>query len=318
MADRPHVNRTDPMHSVLRAATLLFSLVASLPALAQQPLDGTLKKIAESKQITIGFRESSTPFSYLDDNQKPVGFTIDICREIVGAIKATLGLADLDVRYVPVTAATRIVLITNGTIDMECGSTTNNAERRQQVDFTNTHFLTATRFVAKTASKLDKVADLQGRTASSTAGTNNIKYLNDINVARKLGLTILSAKDHGESFLLVETDRAAAVVLDDVLLATFVALSKNPAQYAMSSEALSPPEPYGIMLRRGDPAFKALVDDTTGRLFQSEAGRAMYDRWFTRPIPPKGVVLNMAMSPAMAKAFAMPTDSSDPAAYEAR
>src|SRR6202051_4785300 len=226
-------------------------------------LTGTLKKIKETGAITLGFRDSSIPFSYLDDNQKPIGFAIDICYKIVDAVKAELKLDKLAVELNPVTSSTRIPLLANGTIDLECGSTTNNAERLKQVWFTNTHFLTATRFVSKKSSKLNSIEDLKGQSVVSTSGTTNIKQLTETNAARNLGINIIPAKEHAESFLMVETDRAVAAVLDDILLASFVAGSKEPGAYVISSDAFSKPEPYGIMLRKDDPAFKKVADDAT-------------------------------------------------------
>ena len=237
-----------------------------------EELTGTLKKIKETGTITIGYRDSSIPFSYLDDNQKPIGFAIDICCRIVDAVKKELKLDKLEVEFNPVTSSTRIPLLANGTIDLECGSTTNNADRLKQVAFTNTHFLTATRFVSKKSSKLNSIDDLKGKSVASTSGTTNIKQLTEANAARNLGINIIPAKEHAELFLMVETDRAVAAVLDDILLASFVAGSKDPDAYVISKDAFSKPEPYGIMLRKDDPAFKKVVDDATAALYQS-AGR---------------------------------------------
>lgn len=292
----------------------LTALTASASARAEE-LTGTLKKIKDSGAITIGYRDSSVPFSYLDGDQKPVGYAYEICRKVADAVKAHLKLDKLEVKLNPVTSATRIPLIANGTIDLECGSTTNNAERQKQASFTNTHFLTATRYVAKKDKKLDKIEDLKGRTVVSTSGTTNIKMINEANTARSLGLTILPAKDHAEAFLMVETGRADAFVMDDVLLASLAASSKTPDAYAISSEALSKPEPYGIMLRKDDAPFKAVVDAATSALYKSPEGKALYDKWFTQPIPPRGINLKLPMSEAMVKQFASPSDSPDPAAY---
>ena len=294
---------------------LLAGLAASAGTASAQDLTGTLKKIKETGQITLGYRDSSVPFSYLDNNQKPVGFAMDICYKIVDAVKADLKLDKLEVKLNPVTSATRIPLIANGTIDLECGSTTNNADRQKQAAFTNTHFLTATRYVAKKEKGLDKTDDLKGRTVVSTSGTTNIRQINEINTARGLGMRILPAKDHAEAFLMMETGRADAFVMDDVLLAALVAGSKTPEAYAISSEAQSRPEPYGIMLRRDDAPFKAVVDAATAALYKSPEGRALYEKWFTQPIPPRGINLKLPMSEPMQKAFANPSDSADPAAY---
>ena len=282
-----------------------------------EELTGTLKKIKETGAITIGFRDSSIPFSYLDDNQKPIGFAIDICYRIVDAVKKELKLDKLEVQFNPVTSSTRIPLLANGTIDLECGSTTNNADRLKQVSFTNTHFLTATRFVSKKSSKIGSIDDLKGKSVVSTSGTTNIEQLTEANAARNLGLNIIPAKEHAESFLMVETDRAVAVVLDDILLASFVAGSKDPDAYVISGDAFSKPEPYGIMLRKDDPAFKKVADAATAALYQSADGQKLYDKWFMQKIPPKGLNLNAPMGVELKREFAVPSDSPDPDSYKA-
>jgi glutamate/aspartate transport system substrate-binding protein len=299
-------------------AVVLLALPAGAwlaePAGAQE-LTGTLKKVKELGEITIGFRETSIPFSYLDDKQQPIGFTMDLCAKVVDAVKAELKLAKLEVKLMPVTAATRIPLMTNGTIDLECGSTTNNAERQRQVTFSNAHYLTASRYLTKVAAGIKTVDDLKGKTVVSTAGSTNLKQTIEVNAQRRLGLTILTAKDHAEAFLTLDTDRAVAFVMDDVILASYAAVAKNPAAYALSADAISLPEPYGIMLRKDDPAFKKLVDTTTRAVFTAPDFPALYAKWFLQPIPPKGINLNLAMTPAIRKAFANPIDSPDPAAY---
>src|SRR3974377_400289 len=199
-----------------RIAGLALGAAFCMGQAGAQERTGTLKNIKETGAITLGFRDSSIPFSYLDDNQKPVGFAMDICNKVVDAVKKELKLDKLEVKLNPVTSATRIPLMANGTIDLECGSTTNNAERQKQVAFTNTHFLTASRFVSKKANKLDMIDDLKGKSVVSTAGTTNIKQLTEANAARNLGITIIPAKDHAEAFLMVETDRAAAFALDAI------------------------------------------------------------------------------------------------------
>jgi glutamate/aspartate transport system substrate-binding protein len=296
----------------LALAAILFSGEGST-----EELTGTLKKVKETGVITIGYRDSSIPFSYLDDNQKPIGFAIDICSKIVDAVKSELKLDKLAVEFNSVTSSTRIPLLANGTIDLECGSTTNNAERQKQVWFTNTHFLTATRFVAKKSSNINSIDDLKGKTVVSSAGTTNIKQLTETNAARNLNINIVPAKEHAESFLMVETDRAAAVVLDDVLLASFVAGSKDPDAYMMSKDAFSKPEPYGIMLRKDDPAFKKVVDAATAALFTGGEGQKLYDKWFMQKIPPKGLNLNTPISPELKAEFAKPSDSPEPDSYKA-
>jgi glutamate/aspartate transport system substrate-binding protein len=301
----------------LRILGLAFVGLIGASSAAAEELTGTLKTIKETGAITLGYRDASIPFSYLDDDHKPIGFAIDICLKIVDAVKAELRLDKLDVKFNPVTSATRIPLLANGTYDLECGSTTNNAERQKLVAFTNTHFLTASRFVSKKASNLNSIDDLKGKTVVSTAGTTNLKQLTEVNAARNLGVAIVPAKDYAEAFLMVETDRAAALVMDDVLIAGFVAGSKDPTAYAISSDAFSRPEPYGIMLRRDDPAFKKIVDAATAAVYMSGEGQKLYDKWFMSKIPPKGLNLNTPIGPELKLEFAKPSDSPDPDSYKA-
>jgi glutamate/aspartate transport system substrate-binding protein len=282
-----------------------------------EELSGTLRKIRETGTIALGFRDSSIPFSYLDDNQKPVGYAMDICYAVVDAVKKQLKLDKLAIELVPVSSSTRIPLLANGTIDLECGSTTNNPERQRQVAFSNTHFLTATRFISKKSNKLNSIGDLKGKPVVATSGTSNIKQLIETNAARNLGINVIHAKDHAEAFLMVENDRAVAFVMDDILLAAFAVGSKDPGAYVISSDAFSKPEPCGIMLRKDDPAFKKVVDDATAALYQSAEGPKLYDKWFMQKIPPKGLDLNVPMGAELKHEFARPSDSSDPDAYKA-
>ena len=301
----------------LRITGLALAAVLYATAADADELAGTLKKIKETGVINIGYRDSSIPFSYLDDNQKPVGFAIDICMKIVDTVKKELKLDKLTVEFNPVTSSGRIPLLANGTVDLECGSTTNNPDRLKQVAFTNTHFLTATRFISKKSSHLNSIDDLKGKTVASTSGTTNIRQLTEANAARNLGINIVPAKEHAESFLMVETDRAVAAVLDDILLASFAAGAKDPDAYVISSDAFSKPEPYGIMLRKDDPAFKKVADDATAALYRSAEGQKLYEKWFLQKIPPKGLNLNVLMGAELRKAFAKPTDSPDPDSYKA-
>jgi glutamate/aspartate transport system substrate-binding protein len=301
----------------LRMMGLALAATLCVGQAGAQELTGTLKKIKETGSITIGYRDSSIPFSYLDDNQKPIGFAIDICLRIVDAVKKELKLDKLAVEFNPLTSSSRIPLLANGTIDLECGSTTNNADRLKQVAFTNTHFLTATRFVSKKSSNLHSIDDLKGKSVASTSGTTNIRQLTEANAARSLGINIIPAKEHAESFLLVETDRAVAAVLDDILLASFVAGSKDPGAYVISKDAFSKPEPYGIMMRKDDPDFKKVADAATAALYQSADGQKLYDKWFMQKIPPKGLNLNAPISAELKQGFAKPSDSPDPDSYKA-
>src|SRR3989475_4394349 len=296
------------MMPVVAAASL-----AATPALAAE-LTGTLKKIKDTGAITLGHRESSVPFSYYDDKQQVVGYAIDLCYRIVDAVKKELKLDSIEVKLNPVTSATRIPLMANGTVDLECGSTTNNLERQKQVAFTITHFVTANRFVSKKSANVKAVDDLKGKIIVSTSGTTNIKQITEIGAQKGLNLNILAAKDHAEAFLMVETGRAAAFVMDDILLYSLVAGSKAPQDYVISADALSV-EPYGIMLRREDPAFKKVVDESMIATYRRGAINAIYDKWFLKPIPPKGINLNVPMSDSFKKVIASPTDSGDPAVY---
>ena len=276
----------------LSLAVLVAAFVA-VPALAQD--SPTLKKIKDSGTITIGHRDSSMPFSYYDDKQQVVGYALDICMKVVDAIKAELKMPNLQVKLNPVTSATRIPLIANGTIDLECGSTTNNLDRQKQVGFTNTYFVTANRYVAKKASNIKSIADLKGKTIVSTSGTTNLKWVTEENAAKNMGMSILTAKDHAEAFLMVETGRAVAFFMDDILLYSLVASSKAPADYAVGSEAYTV-EPYGAMMPKDDPGFRKVVDDATAKLYKSPEMAALYDKWFLKPVPPKGIALNVPLS----------------------
>jgi glutamate/aspartate transport system substrate-binding protein len=296
----------------LMISTAVAAALLSSAALAQ---DGTLKKIKDTGTITIGHRESSVPFSYYDDKQQVVGYAMDLCNKIVDAVKKDLKVTKLDVKLQPVTSATRIPLIANGTVDLECGSTTNNLEREKQVSFTITHFVTANRFVSKKSANIKTLEDLKGKTVVSTSGTTNIKQITELNTEKNLGLTLIPAKDHAEAFLMVETGRAAAFVMDDILLYSLVATSKAPGDYVISANALSV-EPYGIMLRKDDPAFKKVVDSAMTAVYKSGEINKLYDKWFLKPIPPKGVNLNVPMSASFKKVVANPTDSGDPKTYQ--
>jgi glutamate/aspartate transport system substrate-binding protein len=275
----------------------------------------TLKKIKAAKSITLGVRESSIPFSYLDDRQSYQGYSVDLCLKVVHAIEKKLGVQKLDVQMNPVTSATRIPLMENGTIDLECGSTTNNIERQKQVAFAVTTFVTGTRLLAKKTSNINTLADLKGKTLVATSGTTNLKVVTALNAEKNLGIKIVTGKDHAESFLMVETGRAAAFTTDDILLASLAANSKSPADYMITKDALEV-EPYGIMLRREDPEFKKVVDGAIIDLFNSGEIKRIYAKWFQSPLPPKGINLNWPMSEQLSRAIVKPTDSGDPASYK--
>ena len=288
-----------------------FMLMGS-PADAQE---GTLKKIKETGVITLGHRDASIPFSYFDDKQAAIGYALDLCGKIVDAVKTELKMPNLQVKLNPVTSATRIPLMANGTIDLECGSTTNNLDRQKQVAFTITHFVTANRFVSKKAANLKTLDDLKGKTVVSTSGTTNIRQATELNGQKNLGMTILPAQEHTEAFLMVDTGRAVAFFMDDILLYSLVASSKNPSDWTISADALSL-EPYGIMLRKDDPSFKKVVDDAMTKLYKSGEINAIYAKWFLQPVPPKGINLNVPMSEVFKHVVAKPTDSGDPNDYK--
>jgi glutamate/aspartate transport system substrate-binding protein len=295
-----------------RAFALLAALAFTATAAAQE---GTLKKIKDSGSITIGHRDASIPFSYYDDKQQPVGYSIDLCKRIVEAVQKELKMPKIDVKYQLVTSANRIPLMANGTIDLECGSTTNNLERQKQVWFSITHFVTANRFVAKKSAKASALNDLKGKTVVSTAGTTNIKQATELNAEQKLGMNIISANGHAEAFQMVETGRAVAFVMDDILLYSLVAQARSPKDYEISKDALSV-EPYGIMVRKDDAAFKKVVDAAMVDTYKSGAINAIYQKWFQKPVPPKNINLNLPMSAQLKKVVANPTDSGDPNAYK--
>ena len=291
---------------------IALALGFSAAATAQE---GTLQKIKSSGSITIGHRDASIPFSYYDDKQQVVGYAVDLCLKIVDAVKADLKMPKIETKYQLVTSANRIPLMANGTIDLECGSTTNNLERQKQVWFTITHFVTANRWVSKKSAKLHKLDDLKGKTIVSTAGTTNIKQITEINAEKNLGMNIISANGHPEAFQMVETGRAVAFVMDDILLYSLAAQSRSPKDYEISPDALSV-EPYGIMLRKDDTEFKKVVDAAMTKIYKSGEINGIYAKWFQKPIPPKGIDLNIPMSAQMKKVVANPTSSGDPADYK--
>jgi glutamate/aspartate transport system substrate-binding protein len=295
------------------ALALLAAGIALTGTAAAQ--EGTLKKIKDSGSITIGHRDASVPFSYYNDRQQPIGYAMDLCHRIVDAVKQDLKMPKLAVKYQLVTSANRIPLMANGTIDLECGSTTNNLERQKQVSFTITHFVTANRWIAKKSAKLKSLDSLKGKTIVSTAGTTNIKQITQINADRDLGMNIISANGHPEAFQMVETGRAAAFVMDDILLYSLAAQSRTPKNYEISSVALSV-EPYGIMLRKDDAEFKKVVDAAMTKIYKSGEINKIYAKWFQKPIPPKNINLNVPMSEQFKKVVQHPTDSGDPKDYQ--
>lgn len=280
--------------------------VVSAPAMAEE-LTGTLKKIKETGTIVIGHRESSVPFSYLDDKQQPIGYSMDLCDRVVQSVKAELKLSDLKVSLQPVTSSNRIPLLINGTIDMECGSTTNSMERQKQVAFGVTTFVTNVRTVVKKNSGISNLNDLNGKPIVTTSGTTSVQLVKAHEKGSKIDFKEIYGKDHAESFLLVESDRASAFVMDDILLAGLVANSKAPGDYKLLDEVFRT-EPYGVMLRKDDPQFKGVVDRTLTGLFKTGEINKLYSKWFESPIPPKNVNLKFPMPPELKELIKSPSD----------
>jgi len=292
------------------SSRIAIGLVAAAIAAAvgAQELTGTLKKAKDTGSFTIGYRESSIPFSYLDDKQQPIGYAMDLCMKVVDAVKAELKMPNLKLNLQPVTSSNRIPLLQNGTIDMECGSTTNSVDRQKQVSFGPTYFVINVTAAVKKNSGIKSLADLNGKTISTTAGTTSVPLLRKYEKTKNAEMKSIDAKDHAESFLLLSQDRTSAFIMDDILLAGLIANSSNPGDYMILSNESLRTEPYSMMIRKDDPQFKALVDKTIGGVMKSGEINKLYAKWFTSPIPPKGVNLNFPESAAIKAAFASPND----------
>ncbi|MGR2663542.1 glutamate/aspartate ABC transporter substrate-binding protein [Chromobacterium haemolyticum] len=295
------------IRSTLICAATLGAFCAA-PAMAAE-LTGTLKKIKDSGVIVLGNRDASIPFSYYDNNQKPVGYSVDLANKVVEQVKKELKMPNLQVKYNLVTSQTRIPLVQNGTVDLECGSTTNNVERQKQVAFSVGIFEIGTRLLTAKTSGIKDFPDLKGKNVVTTAGTTSERLIKAMNADKKLGMNIISAKDHGESFLMLESGRAAAFMMDDALLYGEMAKAKNPANWVVTGKAQSY-EIYGCMLRKEDPAFKKVVDAALSNTFKSGEVNKIYAKWFTSPVPPKGLNLNFPMSDEFKELIAKPTDKS--------
>ena len=274
--------------------------------------NGTLDKIKESGTIVVGHRDSSIPFSYIaDDPNQPIGYAHDLEMKVVEAVKQKLNMPDLKIRYNLITSQTRIPLVQNGTVDFECGSTTNNEERQKQVAFSNGFFEIGTRLLTKKDSGIQGFDDLKGKTLVTTAGTTSERYIREYNDDKKMDINVISAKDHGEGFLMLENGRADAFMMDDVLLAGEKAKAKNPDECVIVGEPQSF-EIYGCMMRKDDPEFKAVVDEALANVFKSGEINSIYDKWFLNPIPPKNVNLKFEMSDNLKALIANPHDSDQP------
>jgi glutamate/aspartate transport system substrate-binding protein len=289
------------------AAALATALGASALLPAQAEESATLKKIKDTGSITLGHRESSIPFSYYDDKQQVIGYSQELMLKVVDGIKSELKLGKIATRLMPVTAANRITLIQNGTIDIECGSTTNNLERQKQVGFSTTIFVIGTKLMTRKDSGIKDFADLPGKNVVTTAGTTSERLLRKMNEDKQMGMKIISAKDHGEAFLTLETGRAVAFMMDDALLFGEMAKARKPGDWIVTGTAQSK-EAYGCMVRKDDPAFKKVVDAALIKAMTSGDAEKIYAKWFMAPIPPKGLNLNMPLSDEMKTAYQSPND----------
>jgi glutamate/aspartate transport system substrate-binding protein len=295
------------MHTLLqRALPALLIGCLTLGAHAQD-LTGRLANIKVRNTIVLGYRESSLPYSYYDNDQKVVGYSHDIAQQIVKEIQQAINAPTLQVRMIPVNAQNRIALMQNGTIDLECGGTTNNKERAQQVGFSNTISVTETRLLTKANSGIHSFNDLNGKTVAVTAGTTSERFLRKYVEEKHANITVLSARDHSGSFLNLETGRAQAFFMDSDVLAAERATSGNPASYVVTGDPQTH-EAIACMLPKDDAAMKAIVDRAIARIEQNGEGEKLYKAWFMSPIPPKGINLDMPMSDTMKAVFAHPND----------
>ena len=291
----------------LHFTSWLMGLALTILALAAQAAPPTLEKIAKSGTVVLGYRDAALPFAYLDDNKRPIGYSVDICLKIVDAIKRELKRNDLNIKYVPVTAATRLTALTENEIDLECGMTTSTAERRKQVASTIPTFVSSARLLAPASSSIKSIYDLTGKTVVTTKGTSSETLFNDINKNHTLGAKLVLGKDHNESFALLESGKADVFIMDDVILASMRATAKDPDKYLLSRDPLTI-EPLSIMLRKDDPAFKKLVDGELYRAIMQGEINTLYRKWFESPIPPKQVNLKLPMSYLLRDSFKSPTD----------
>ena len=304
----------------MRRLSLFVALAASVcasSALTQAHADeltGTLKKIKDSGSITLGARESSTPFSYsIEGSQSPqlqyVGYSVDLMMKIVDRLKTELKLPKLEVKVIPFTAQNRIPLVANGTLDLECSSTTNTLERQKQVAFSNSIFIIGTRLITAKDSSIKDFADLKGKNVATTAGTTSDRLLNKFNDDKQMGINIMAVKENGQAFLAVESGRAVAFMMDDAILFGERAKSKEPARWSVVGTPLSR-EAYGCMMKKDDAPFKKIVDATLAELMTSGQIKPIYQKWFEKPIPPRNVLLGFAASDDVSKLWAKPNDQS--------
>jgi glutamate/aspartate transport system substrate-binding protein len=269
-----------------------------------------LQRIKDAGSITIGHREASVPLSYLDDNQKPIGFSLELCNLVVAKVKTRLGMPDLKVAYQAVNSSNRIPLVKNGTVDIECGSTANTIQRQNEVSFSLIFYAPQFKWIALKSAGIKTTDDLKGKAVVVTQGTNTAQFVAKLNADKALGMKILQGKDHAESFLLVQTGRASAFMEDDILLAGLKATAQAPDEFAFLTDAF-PSDPYGLVLSKDDPGFKQLVDDTLRETMKSGAYDKLYAKWFESPIPPKNINLNFPQSDKLKELVKNPSDKAN-------
>ena len=315
----PSQARAHPARSLL--GVTLAALVCLAPAAHAKPKDAVasaaapadaephpvLDRIRSSGRIVLAHRESSVPFSYYDANKKPVGYALDLCKDIAEAVRKHLGLAKLDIAYVPITTATRIDTIVTGKADLECGSTTNNAERRQKVAFTIPHYITGTRFAVRADSPIAELNQFEHHVLVSTAGSTPFKSVDQANKDRLLGIDVRPVKDNAEAMKMLADKTADGFAMDDVQLYGLIAESQNPAQFKVVGKFITI-EPLAIMMSKDDAAFKKVVDDEMRRIIRSGEGEKIYDRWFMSPIPPRNASMNLPMSYLLRDSWRYPSD----------
>jgi len=305
------------MKKIVMALCLMSSQVVHIAHAAQdEELTGTLKKIKEKGVLVLGVRDSTKPFSYLNDKQSYEGYAVDLCLAIAKNIQRKLGMSQLNISMLPVTSSSRIPLIQNGTVDIECGNTTNTAERQNIVEFSPTYYVSGSRILSKRSGNINALGDLRGKKLAINSGTTHIKMVSTLNDEQKLGIDIIASRDTAEGMLLVETGRAAAFINDDIVLASLAGGSKISSELVVGKEALSV-EPFGLIYRKNDPAFKQIVDTSISNIFKSGDINKIYAKWFQSPALPHGQNLNWPMSPETQAAIAKITNSPNPADYAA-
>jgi glutamate/aspartate transport system substrate-binding protein len=300
------------MSKLASSSLLTACLVLALgPSMASaEGLSPTLQKIKDTGTITIGNRDSSVPFSYLDDTQKPIGFSLELCNLVVAKLKTKLDLPNLKVVYQAVNSSNRIPLVKNGTVDIECGSTANTIPRQQEVSYSVIFYAPQFKWLALKSSGLKVTDDLKGKTVAVTQGTNTSQFVAKLNAEKSLGMKILQGKDHAESFLLVETGRASAFMEDDILLAGLKATASTPDNFAFLSDDF-PSDPYGVMMSKGDAGIKQIVDETLTEAMKSGQYDKLYTKWFETPIPPKNINLNFPQSEKLKALVKSPSDKAN-------